>query len=573
MRVRLAATERTAILQEMAAKPLDLLVIGGGITGAGIAWDAVLRGLRVGLVEKQDFSAGTSSRSTKLIHGGLRYLKQGEFRLVREVGRERAIVYRNAPHVVHPEPMLLPVVKGGSLGRFSASFGVWLYDRLAGVNKAERRRVLSCEEALAVEPLLPAERLKGAILYTEYRTDDARLTLEVLKAAATRGALAVNYAEAVDFLYEKGRIAGAVVCDRLSDQYYELRAACVVNAAGPWVDRLREKDGSLAGKRLHLTKGVHLVVPHERFPVRQAVYFDVFDGRMVFAIPRDGKTYIGTTDTDYHGPLEHPEVTPEDRDYLLRAVGDMFPTVHLRPEDVESCWAGLRPLLHEEGKAPSELSRRDEIFLSPTGLITIAGGKLTGFRKMAQRVVDLVCRRLAEADGRRFGPCITDRTPLSGGDVGGPEGLSAAVRRWARDGETQGLSPAEAERLARRYGSNTPAVLEGIGRAREAAARHNLPLDLALEVLYGVEEEMAVTPVDVLLRRTSLLLFDRPRCEAVADGVVRWMAELLGWSAEEVARHCRELARELDHARRAGMAQEASKKEGEEGATPTKGAQ
>lgn len=552
MGVRFAATQRTTMLQEMAEKPLDVLVIGGGITGAGIAWDAVLRGLRVGLVEKQDFAAGTSSRSTKLIHGGLRYLKQGEIGLVREVGRERAIVYRNAPHVVHPEPMLLPVVKGGSLGRFSASFGVWLYDRLAGVKRAERRRVLSREEALAAEPLLPAERLKGAILYTEYRTDDARLTLEVLKAAAARGALAVNYAEAVDFLYEGGRVAGAVVCDRLSGETYAIRAKHVVNAAGPWVDRLREKDGSLTGKRLHLTKGVHLVVPHERFPVRQAVYFDVFDGRMVFAIPRDGKTYIGTTDTDYHGSLEHPEVTPEDRDYLLRAVNDMFPTVHLRPEDVESCWAGLRPLLHEEGKAPSELSRRDEIFVSPTGLITIAGGKLTGFRKMAERVVDLVCRRLGEEEGRRVGPCITDRVPLSGGDVGGPEGLSDAVRNGTREGVSRGLSPEEAEQLARRYGSNTPAVLAGIGRAREASARHNLPLGLALEVLYGVEAEMAVTPADVLIRRTGMLLFDRPRCEKVAEGVVRWMGELFGWSPQEADRYRQELEAELAHARRAG---------------------
>ena len=260
--------ERAQAVETVKREQFDLLVIGGGITGVGTALDAAARGMKVILVEMQDFGAGTSSRSTKLIHGGLRYLKQFEFKLVREVGRERAILHRNAPHVVIPEKMLLPVVKGGTFNKLSLWFGLWFYDLLAGVKKEERRKMLSRAKALQKEPELNPEGLRGAGLYSEYRSDDARLTIEVAKTAVNEGAICLNYTKVEDLCYENGKINGVKVKDQFTGEQYQINAQYIANAAGPWVDGIRKLDGSETGKRLHHTKGVHLVVPHKRLPLR-----------------------------------------------------------------------------------------------------------------------------------------------------------------------------------------------------------------------------------------------------------------------------------------------------------------
>ena len=332
-----SARNRATYLKTIERETYDLIVIGGGITGAGIALDAVTRGLKVCLVEKADFASGTSSRSTKLIHGGLRYLKQLEFGIVREVGQERAILYKNAPHIVIPERMLLPIIKGGSLGKRSTSLGLYVYDRLAGVEKEERRNMLSKEETLEKEPLLNEDILLGGGIYVEYRSDDARLVIEVLKTAAERGAVCMNYIECQSFTHDNnGKINGALCKDVFTGKVYKIKTKKAINASGPWVDTLRKKDNSLKGKRLHLTKGIHIVVKKERLPIKQAVYFDVQDGRMMFAIPRGSKVYIGTTDTNYSGSVDHPYATKEDVDYLLAAANYMFPSVNLTVSDAES---------------------------------------------------------------------------------------------------------------------------------------------------------------------------------------------------------------------------------------------
>src|SRR5690625_1899426 len=298
-----SSLERENTKKRMEATDLDVIIIGGGITGAGIALDAVTRGMRVALFEMQDFSAGTSSRSTKLIHGGLRYLKQFEIGIVAETGKERAIVYENGPHVTTPEWMLLPFHKGGTFGSFTTNIGLRMYDFLAGVKRTERRMMLNSEEVLSREPLIKKEGLNGGGLYVEYKTDDARLTMEVLKKAVQHGTKAINYAKIIDFIYDAAshKLTGAVVKDQISGKIYSIHAKKIVNASGPWVDILREIDSSKKGKTLHLTKGVHLVFPKEKFPLKQAVYFDTPDDRMVFAIPRQDITYVGTTDTDYEG--------------------------------------------------------------------------------------------------------------------------------------------------------------------------------------------------------------------------------------------------------------------------------
>lgn len=499
--------ERETLLNRLSEENFDLLVIGGGITGAGIALDAALRGIKVALIEMQDFGAGTSSRSTKLIHGGLRYLKQGEVKLVREVGRERAILFRNAPHLVIPERMLLPIIQGGTYGKFATSIGLWMYDRLAGVVKEERRVMLSKRQTLDCEPLLKEEGLKGGGLYVEYRTDDARLTVEVLKTAVNQGALAINYVQAKDFVYQEGRIVGVQALDVETQQSLTITCKKVVNATGPWVDGIRKLDGSLSGKRLHLTKGVHIVVDQSRFPLRQATYFDVDDGRMVFAIPRDGKTYIGTTDTDYDGDIRDPKMTDEDLHYLIKAANGMFPSIQLKREDVESHWVGLRPLIHEEGKSPSELSRKDEIFRSESGLITIAGGKLTGFRKMAERVVDLVTRELEREYGFTYQACATDQQVLSGGEINGnwSQFLTATIGEL----QTYGVDKQSAKEVVHRYGRNVEWIIDKLRQLRQKTVvnHSNLPDLLFVELLYTLEHEMVVSAEDFLVRRTGYAYF------------------------------------------------------------------
>ncbi|MEY4928186.1 MAG: glycerol-3-phosphate dehydrogenase, partial [Bacteroidota bacterium] len=440
-----SATKRSDYLKTLTTTDYDLLIIGGGITGAGIALDASLRGLRVALVEKHDFAWGTSSRSTKLIHGGLRYLKQLELGIVREVGLERAVVHRNARHLVVPERMLLPIVKGGSLGKFSTSVALWVYDFLANVRSREKRQMLDKTATYAAEPLLKTEELLGGAIYYEYRTDDARLTTEIIKSAvATQRATCLNYIEVTNFSFEKGIVNGVFATDILSNQALRISAKVIVNAAGPWVDNLRKmaNDDTLQRKKLHLTKGVHLVVDYEKIPLKQAVYFDTptGDNRMIFAIPRGNFVYIGTTDTDYYENIDTPKVSADDIAYILKAVNALFPSILLRESDIRGTWAGLRPLIHEIGKKTSELSRKDEIFYSKTGLITIAGGKLTGYRKMAQRIMDFVSEKLAVEHYYSVQPCQTKDYILSGAAFKNSEAINSFKVRRIGEAKQAGIS-------------------------------------------------------------------------------------------------------------------------------------
>lgn len=537
--------ERAVRVKELQRELLDVLVIGGGITGSGIALDAAMRGMKVGVVEMQDFAAGTSSRSTKLVHGGLRYLKQLQIGLVAEVGRERAIVHENGPHVTTPERMLLPFHEGGTFGTWSTSLGLKVYDFLAGVKRGERRVMLSAEQTLAKEPLLRRPGLKGGGYYMEYRTDDARLTIEVLKAAVSRGAKAVNYVKASELLYRNGKAAGARLTDRIGGKQFEVYARCVVNASGPWVDEVRELDRSRRGKVLQLTKGVHLVFDGKRFPLRQAVYFDTPDRRMVFAIPREGKTYVGTTDTVYNGELAHPRMTASDRDYLLDAVHHMFPGLNLSAADVESSWAGVRPLIYEEGKNPSEISRKDEIWVSGSGLITIAGGKLTGYRKMAQLVVDKVAEALQRQGRGTYPQSRTAAVPVSGGDVGGSAGFARFVEARTAEGVKLGLPPELARAWVSKYGSNTDrlfGLFRAYGGSPEAAL---LPPEAGVPLQYALMEEMAVKPVDFFIRRTGAIFFDRAWAERWKKPVTEAMAARLAWTPEQRESYLDELEAEL----------------------------
>lgn len=502
---------RAKELNCLKTQPIDLIVVGGGITGAGIALDAAERGMKVALFEKNDFASGTSSKSTKLIHGGLRYLKNLEFGLVKEVGLERAIVHRNARHIVLAEKMLLPIVKNGSLNKFFTNMALWVYDFLAQVDTNERRKMLDKEQTIKEEPLLyeKGKNLIGGGLYYEYRSDDARLSIEVLKKAKELGALAFNYIEVKDFLYEEGKIKGVQLKDHKSNKNFQLKAHTIVNATGPWVDSLRKKDKSLEKKRLLLTKGVHLVVKQQHFPIKHALYFDTPDKRMIFAIPRAGKTYIGTTDTIYNQDIEKPQVSKEDADYLLKSVNKMFPSIKLKAKQIESSWAGLRPLIYEDGKSAGEVSRKDEIFNSPTGLITIAGGKLTGYRKMAEKTVNLVRLRLLKQTGKNFGDSNTKTLKLSGGKFHQNEDITDLIIQLSGEAKQIGLEMHHIKEWVYRYGSNSPELLEIAYNEFRNIEKNPEKLMLLAELIYGIQHEMVCTISDFYIRRTSRLFFDR----------------------------------------------------------------
>ncbi|MFS1513989.1 glycerol-3-phosphate dehydrogenase/oxidase [Chengkuizengella sp. SCS-71B] len=542
-----SSLKRHKKLIEMSQETQDVLIIGGGITGCGIALDAATRGMKTALIEMQDFGAGTSSRSTKLVHGGLRYLKQFEIGIVREVGKERAIVYENGPHVTTPQWMLLPIYKGGTFGKFSTSIGLKVYDFLAKVKKSERRRMLSYQETLEKEPLIKKKGLKGGGYYVEYRTDDARLTIEVIKEAVKHDANAVNYTKVDDLIYdENGKVTGAKVRETDSGKVYKIYAKKVINATGPWVDDIRTKDKSVDHKKLLLSKGAHLVIDQKIFPLKQPIYFDTADGRMVFAIPRDRKTYVGTTDTIYSGDISNPQLTVEDRDYIIDVIHYMFPEVKLSEKDIESSWAGIRPLIYEDGKNPSEISRKDEIWQSKSGLITIAGGKLTGYRKMAETVVNIVAKYFLDEEKRTFLKCKTKHLPISGGDVGGAIHLTSFINEKEKESLKYGFTKTEGEHLVRLYGSNVDSLFKLTEQYKsQYQYDFKLPLHVFVQVLYGIQYEMVAKPVDFFIRRKGALFFDIDWVLKWKKPVIEYMASIFNWSSEQKFQHIKELESQL----------------------------
>jgi glycerol-3-phosphate dehydrogenase len=502
----LSPATRAAALRALGDRDLDLLVVGGGITGAGIARDAALRGLATALVEAVDFAAGTSSRSSKLIHGGLRYLQQGDVALVREAANERAVLRRIAPHLAEPCRMVMPTYRLTTHLKLRA--GLFMFEKLAPMDADESHRMWDRAEAVEAEPLLSATGLHGAAVFTEYVTDDARLVLANVVDAHAAGAIVANHAEVTAL--ERGRVT---VRDTLSGETFVARARVVANAGGPWVDELRRRAHAEGGRRLQLTKGIHLVLPWERLPVRHCVIMTARDKRSVFVVPRDGTTYVGTTDTFYPTPTRVPEVTREDVDYLLEATNRTFRDLRLTAADVTGSWSGLRPLLAEEGKSPSEISRRDEIMVDDaTGLVTIAGGKLTAYRRMAERIVDLVYQRL----GRPAEPCRTAERPLPGGEAASPA-LPAS------------LAPDVRSRVARLHGADVARLL---ARDPSAATLAGIPSVLRAEIDHAIDDEMALTLEDVLERRTRALLFDPSQGLDGVEEVADTMARRLGWDAE-----------------------------------------
>lgn len=524
----LNATKRASHIKKIKDTPYDLIVVGGGITGAGIALDATTRGLKTLLLEKRDFASGTSSKSTKLIHGGLRYLKQFEIALVREVGMERAVVHGLAPHLVRAEKMLLPLIEDGTYGKILTSLGLMVYDVLAGVEKADQRKMLSKSETIEIEPLLKEDILDGGGLYAEYRTDDARLTIEILKTTVAHGGDILNYAKATDFIYnKKDKVSGVEWKDMLSGKQHKSTAKYIINATGPWVDKVRAKDHEVKGKHLRPTMGIHIVVPREKLPIKHAVYFDEPTGRMLFAIPRDRITYVGTTDTNYAGDLDELMVSQKDVQYLIDGANSIFPKSPLKLEDVESTWVGLRPLIEEEGKSASEVSRKDEIFESESGLLSIAGGKLTGYRKMAERIVNKVAKK-EEKRGNKLKPCTTHKITLAGGPFKNAAEVDTYTSEISISIKEHSLDPL-ANYLVSNYGKQTDEILAIFKDRKEKDPEVRLGLS---ELVFTIEKEGSHTLLDFFERRTGRLYFHISSIEKLKYPVLEEMADRLAWDDE-----------------------------------------
>lgn len=524
-------SKRQAALEKLGREQFDVLVVGGGITGTGIARDAALRGLKVALVEKLDFAAGTSSKSSKLVHGGLRYLEHAEFALVFESVNERKRLMKLARHLVRPLPFLVTNYKGDRRFLATLALGLWIYDALCFFGNYRNHVTYGAKKTMQLEPTLKSQGLNGGILYYDCMTDDARLTLECALDAQSLGAVVLNHTKAGKLLRDaSGKVEGVVVEDTETGASITARAKVVINATGPWSDEVR----ALAGEPriLKPTKGIHIVVDAARLPVKHALMMNSpRDKRAVFCIPWGlGRTVVGTTDTFFDGSPDKLEPTKEDVTYLLETANSYFPQASLIEDDVLATWSGLRPLLKpdDEGAGASAVSREHEIYDSP-GFVTIAGGKLTTFRLMAAQVVD---RALPQLGVTTKSTTATRPLPGSQGLDGSDEGLATLEKSL----EGQGLPEGGARYLAGEYGTRAPALLERAKRDATGLDRLDPELpSVFAQVDLAIDDEFARTLDDVLSRRIPLVLRARDQGLGIAPKVAERMAVKLGWSAERTA--------------------------------------
>lgn len=534
--LELSARTRDSNLQRMSRESFDVAVIGGGITGAGVALDAVTRGLTVALIEKNDFASGTSSRSSKLIHGGLRYLEHLEFGLVYESLNERAVLSRIAPHLSKPLTFLIPVYSSAArspLGnnRLKLAAGLWIYDLLAGRSNVGRHRWLSCNAALDLAPALESRGLRGAFCYYDCLTDDSRLVIEVIKSAAAYGAVVANYASAIALGESDDGLSRIKVKNLLDGDEFEFRARVIINATGVWSDEISKLSDSRAMPRLRPSKGIHVVVSSQKLRNNTAVLIpSVGEDRFLFVIPWHGFIVIGTTDSDYSGDLDNPRAQSSEVDRVIKSAAEAFPSAQLSVDDVVSTFAGLRPLISGNEKSTNELSRREEIYEDDAGVITITGGKLTTWRRMAEKMVDIAVRRLNTGGTRRprNDHSVTETIQLAGGAMTGDwqkEACSAAAEF--------DLNISTVKHLIDTYAGNYRVILEMTQESPELKRElvEGLP-HIQAQVVYAARHEMALTVADVLSRRTRIELLSRDQGQSCAERVRNLLQREAGQSEQ-----------------------------------------
>jgi glycerol-3-phosphate dehydrogenase len=517
-------------MDRLTARPYDLLVIGGGITGAGIARDAAMRGFRTALIEARDLASGTSSHSSRLIHGGLRYLEHGQFGLVREATRERRTLLTIAPHLVRPLPFVFPVHQGDRVPLWKLAAGMLLYDLLAPLRNVRRHRILGKRALLAQEPMLRERGLVGGARYYDAQCDDARLVVATARSAMLHGADVATYTRVIGLERSGGDVRGAIVEDEYMRQGL-IRAAVVVNATGPWVDGLRRLEDPGAKPILRRTRGAHVMVRRERLGHTAAITLtSPLDGRIMFVIPWGEFSYIGTTDTDEPGAPEAVAPSEEDVHYLLRSANASFPQAHLTEEDVVSSWAGVRSLLDTGGVgAASAVSREHVIRRGPAGMLTIAGGKLTTYRSMAAELVDQVSAELTRREGRpRPSRASTDTEPLPGGEAADLDPMRQTVLDLGLGAET-------ADHLLLHYGTEAAAICN-LGRQERGLLKRLHPDHPAIEaeVVHHARRELATRIEDVLIRRIHLHYETDDHGAQAAPRVAALLGQELDWDADRV---------------------------------------
>lgn len=579
---------RQQTIETIKSKQLDILIIGGGITGAGVALQASAAGMATGLIEMQDFAEGTSSRSTKLVHGGIRYLKNFDVEVVSDTVAERGVVQGIAPHIPKPAPMLLPIYDepSSTFNMFSLKIAMDLYDHLANVTGSQYANyTLTAAEVLEREPDLKSEGLLGGGVYLDFKNNDARLVIENIKQAASDGGHLLSRVEAIAFLYNSsGQITGVQAKDLLTTEIFIIKANLVINTSGPWVDKVRQ----LAHKKeftpqIRPTKGVHLVIDSSKVRVPQPTYLDTGknDGRMFFVVPRENKTYFGTTDTDYTGDYKNPTVEQADVDYLLACLNYRYPEANVTIADVEASWVGLRPLISSNGGSdynegnngklsdgsfkqvievvtkfneqevereaveavlgnlesslsessdrPSAVSRGSELIRETDGLITLAGGKITDYRKMAAGAMTLIQKILKEEFQKEYTLIDSKTYQVSGGKMD-PQKVQEISEKLTKEGVKKGLSESESTYLVDLYGTNVTQLFDKIGKMK---AFDGLTLAESLSLDYAINEEMTVTPADFLVRRTNHVLFMRDRLDVIKIPVINAMSQRFNWQGKE----------------------------------------
>ncbi len=499
-----SAKSRSLVLSECKETPLDVIIVGGGITGAGCLRDGALRGLRIALFEAKDFAFGTSSHSSKLIHGGLRYLENYDFRLVFEANRERRCLLATAPQIVRPLPFIFPVYRGDRHGLWKVAAGAYLYSLLAIFRNIGWPKVSLAPKTMKLEPTLRPKDLIGSVSYFDAVTQDAQLTLSTIHSAWHQGGLSCNYARVTEFLEERGKMTGVKVRDELTGKTYEIHSRWVVNCTGPWSDQFRQSLGNAAVPKLRLTKGIHLVLSPQQIKLNHAVLMlSPKDGRVTFAIPWEGFTLIGTTDTDFVGDPATVKPEMKDVEYLLETVNYYFPGTKIQHKDVISTFAGLRPLIKDGQHSPSQVSREHQIFSDHDGLVNIIGGKLTSYRKMAQELLDWLIVRTPEWQDR-LKPCSTEIMPI--------------------------------DPLNSQQGSP---IIPGIQVSWK-------------DIEHAIDKEMVVTIEDVLARRTSVMFLDKNHGLPLAPKIGKMLMDRLGVSEETVSLQLEEYAQAV-HTIRSGL--------------------
>jgi glycerol-3-phosphate dehydrogenase len=534
-------SDREAALRRLADEQFDVLVIGGGITGAGVALDAASRGLKVALVERRDLASGTSSKSSKLVHGGLRYLQQKEFRLVYQALAERQRLRHTAPHLVRLLPFLIPIFgKDGIIHpklRKALNSALWMYDLTGGARIGKLHDQIKKDETIAHVPTLKSDRTLGAFIYYDAQTDDARLTMTIARSAIDHGAVIANWCPVVQILKgDDGQAIGARV--EADGQTIDVRATTVVNAAGVWSDDVRALDEGMNPDSIRPAKGIHITVPWEKVRNDIACVFPVpKDRRSIFVVPMGGKTYIGTTDTDYDGPIDDPQCTAEDVDYLINAMNASI-SPPLTRDDVLATWAGLRPLVKSAGisERTADLSRHHKIVRSASGVVSVTGGKLTTYRRMAEDTVDEIAKRTR---------CRTKKLQLHGAD-----GYAELIKDVDASASRLGISAELVTHLANRHGSDTR-VLAAMIVADPSLGEPlvaGLPYVRA-EALHAVRHELARTLDDVLTRRIPARWLMRDAASAAAEDVARLIAPDLGWSDDDITREVASFRAAVEHER------------------------